>query len=150
MGWGQGPCHPLAPPLITRFPALKCNKGLWKSQDYKWNFTCEKISHEITCDISHVKRFHMKLQLKFLMRNDFIWSKKVKFHMWKISHEVKSEISYVKGIHIKLQVEISHVKGFYMKLICKWNFICKRISHEVKCEISHKIMHCKTSNSSLE
>jgi hypothetical protein len=78
----------------------------------------------------------MKLQVKFHMRNDFIWSKKVKFHMWKISHEVKSGISYVKGIHIKLQAKF-HMwfKGFHMT---------------VKSEISHKIMHCKTSNSSLE
>jgi hypothetical protein len=49
------------------------------------------------------------------MRKDFIWSKKVKFHMWKISHEVKSEISYVRGIHIKLQAKF-HMwfKGFHM------------------------------------
>jgi hypothetical protein len=36
----------------------------------------------ITREISHVKRFHMKLQVKFHMRNDHI--------------KVKSEISHVK------------------------------------------------------
>ena len=39
--------------------------------NYKWNFTSEKISNEITnsSKISHAKEFHTKL--------------KVKFHMWK-------------------------------------------------------------------
>jgi hypothetical protein len=92
----------------------------WKdfTWNYKlqWNFECERILHEIRSKISLVKGFHMKLklQVKFHMRKDFIWSKKVKFHMWKISHEVKSEISYVRGIHIKLQTK------FHMW----WNFTC--------------------------
>ena len=30
-------------------------------------FTCERISHEITCDISHVKGFHMKSRVTFHM-----------------------------------------------------------------------------------
>jgi hypothetical protein len=47
----------------------------------------------------------------------------VKFHMRKISHEVKSEISHVKGFHMKLHItsEISHVKGFHMKLQVKFH-----------------------------
>jgi uncharacterized integral membrane protein len=45
---------------------------------------------QITTEISHVKGFHMKLQIT------------MKFHM------------YMKGFHMKLQIttEISHVKGF--------------------------------------
>jgi hypothetical protein len=66
--------------------------------------------------------------VKFHMRKDFIWSKKVKFHMWKISHEVKSEM---RGIHIKLQAKF-HMwfKGFHMN-VEKWNITCKRILYEV-------------------
>jgi hypothetical protein len=111
--------------------------------NYKWHFTCERIrlkdfifkwnyklqseilhvreriKHEIINynEISHVKGFHMKLklQVKFHMRKDFIWSKKVKFHMWKISHEVKSEEECERNSH-KATSEISYV--------------IERISHE--------------------
>ena len=42
--------------------------------------SCEKTSHEITCEISQMKGFHMKLH-------------------------ITSEISHVKGFHMKLQVK---------------------------------------------
>jgi hypothetical protein len=85
---------------------------MWKdfTWNYKWNFTCEKIrishditnyklqseishvreriSHEITTEISHVKGFHMKLQITCTSEisriwKDFTWNYKVKFHMYR-------------------------------------------------------------------
>jgi hypothetical protein len=162
---------------------------MWKdfTWNYKWNFTCERSSHEIinckwnfTCErISHER---YKLQVTFHMWKDFTSNYKlqVKFHMWKdkdftwhyklqseishvrerISHEITTEISHVKGFHMKLQItctsEISHVwKDFTWNY--KWNFTVKldkdftwhyklqseishireRISHEITTEISH-------------
>jgi hypothetical protein len=75
--------------------------NLWKNftWNHMWNFTNERISHEITCDISHVKGCHMKSH--------------VTFHMWKdkvirisFSHEITNYkvkfYMYVKGFHMKL------------------------------------------------
>jgi hypothetical protein len=119
---------------------MKSHVKFHKWKDFTWNhmwhFTCEKISHEITCDISHVKGFHMKLHVTFHMWNDFTLN-----HMWhftceKISYEITSEISHVKGVPMKLQIictsEISHMwKDFTWNY--KWNFTCEmiRISHDI-------------------
>ena len=76
-------------------------------------------SHEITCDISHVKGFHIKSHVTFHMWKDFTWNHMWKEftwnHMWhftceRISHELKSEISHVKIFHIKFQVEFHMLK----------------------------------------
>jgi hypothetical protein len=83
---------------------------MWKdfTWNYKWNFTCERISNEIINynEISHVKGFH-------------IWNYKLQWNFTceRILHEITSEISHVKGFHMKLKItsEISHEKGFYMK-----------------------------------
>jgi hypothetical protein len=60
--------------------------NMWKNftRNHMWNFPNERISHEITCDISHVKGFHMKSHVTFYMWKDFIWNYKlqVKFHIW--------------------------------------------------------------------
>jgi hypothetical protein len=67
--------------------------------NYKWHFTFERISHEITSEISH-------------MRKDFTWNYKVKFHM------------YVKGFHMKLRLKFHMWKDF------TWNYkLQSQISH---------------------
>jgi hypothetical protein len=116
--------------------------NLWKNftWTHMWNFTNERISHEITCDISHLKRFHMKSHVTFHMWKDFTWntcdiSHVKRFHMNVTNYKLKFH-TYVKGFHMKLQItctsEISHMwKDFTWNY--KWNFTCEkiRISHDI-------------------
>jgi hypothetical protein len=102
--------------------------NMWKNftSNHMWNFTNERISQEITCDISHVKRFHMKSHMTFHMWKDFTWN-----HMWhftceRISHEIACDISHVKGFHMKSHVTFHMWKYFTWNY--RWNFTCERSS----------------------
>jgi hypothetical protein len=136
---------------------------MWKdfTWNYKWNFTCERSSHEIinnkwnfTCErisheryklqvtyISHVKGFHMKLQITSEishMWKDFTWNYKWNFTCEKISishditnYKLKFHMYIRKRISDEIATEISHVKGFARNYKLQWNFTCERISHEI-------------------
>ena len=108
---------------------------MWKdfTWNHMWNLTCEKTSHEITCDISHVKGVHMKSHVKFNM-----WKTShelyVTFHMWKdFTWNYKGNFT-CEMISGEITCDISHVKYFTWSK--KWNFTCERISHKVTSEIS--------------
>jgi hypothetical protein len=119
--------------------------NMWKNftWNHMWNFTNERISHEMTCDISHVKWFHMKSHVTFHMCKDFIWNYKWNFTCERSSHEIinyKWNFTYVKRFHMKLQVKFHMWKDF------TWNYklhvqvkfhMCEKISHEITSEISH-------------
>jgi hypothetical protein len=96
--------------------------NMWKNftWNHMWNFTNERISHEIICDISHVKGFQMKSHVTFHMWKDFTWNYKWNFTCERSSHEI---INYKWNFTCE---RISHEITNY-----KWHFTCERISHEI-------------------
>jgi hypothetical protein len=128
---------------------MKSHVKFHKWKDFTWNhmwhFTCERISHEITCEISHVKGFHMKSHVTFHMWRDFTWNYyKWNFTCKRSSHQI---INYkwnftCERIHMKLQItsEISHVKGFRMKLQVKFHMWKDKV---IRISFSHEITYYK-------
>jgi hypothetical protein len=130
---------------------LQVKFHMWKDKDFTWHYKLqseishvrERISHETTTEISHVKGFHMKLQITCISEFSHMWKDFTRNYKWnftceeiRISHKItcklQSEISHVRErISHEITTEISHVKGFARNYKLQWNFTCEKISHEI-------------------
>jgi hypothetical protein len=113
---------------------MKSHVKFHKWKDFTWNhmwhFTCERISHEITSDILHMKGFHMKLQITSEI------SHLKRFHM-KLKAKSTCERIRSQGFHFHMKLQITKWnftctwKDFTWNYRLKWYFTCERTSHEI-------------------